>query len=226
MKECIYYLLTQKKAAHKTKHMYRPVFSCCIHIPSHSVQFCHSCHQSLLLEPLFPSTLPSLFYNLASNYWYRNDVKMILPLFHWAKHIGWHGGNSSTRLVGGTSATQTPCELYSILRINPYNWTFSNCNITFIMDQSTNKTTNEWLLQVAYEKTCSTLGALLFAWQQQQQQKQKQQKSVGYTKSKDRHTVVRSCLFWSSVFGTICPLKNLPNFRHFDDVVLNLRIHS
>ena len=41
----IYYLLTQKKAAHKTKHMSRPVFSCCIHIPSHPVQFCHSCHR-------------------------------------------------------------------------------------------------------------------------------------------------------------------------------------
>ena len=145
---------------------------------------------------------------------------MILPSFHWAKHIGWHGGNSSTRLVGGTLATQTPCELYSILRISPYNWTFPNCNIRFIMDHSTNKTTNEWLLQVAYEKTCSTLGALLFACK-----KTKQKHSVGCTKRKDRHTVGRSCLFWSSVFATICSLKNLPNFRHFD-VVLNLRIHS
>ena len=45
MKECIYYLLTEKKAAHKMKHMSRPVFSCCVHIPSHSFQFCHSCHQ-------------------------------------------------------------------------------------------------------------------------------------------------------------------------------------
>ena len=25
------------------------------------------------------------------------------------------------------------------------------------------------------------------------------------------------------MFATICPLKNLPNFRHFDDVVLNRR---
>ena len=85
------------------------------------------------------------------------------------------------------------------------------------MDQSTNKTTNEWLLQVAYGKTCPTLGALLFAWQQNH--------SVGCTKSKDRHTVCKSCLFWCSVFATICPLKNSPNFRHFDDV-LNLRLHS
>ena len=54
----------------------------------------------------------------------------------------------------------------------------------------------------------------------------KKNHSVGCTKSKDRHTVGRSCLFWSSVFTTICPLKHLPNFRHFDDVVLNLRIHS
>ena len=142
---------------------------------------------------------------------------MILPSFHWSKHIGWHRGNSSTRSVGGTSATQTPCELYSILRINPYNWTFPNCNNSFIMDQSTNKTTNEWLLEVAYGKTCPTLGALLFAWQQNH--------SVGCTKSKDRPTVRKSCLFWCSVFATICPLKNPPNFRHFNDVVLNLRIH-
>ena len=85
------------------------------------------------------------------------------------------------------------------------------------MDQSTNKTTNEWVLEVVYGKTCSTLGALLLAWQKNH--------SVGCTKSKDRHTVGRSCLFWSSVFATICPLKNLPNFRHFDDFVLNLRIH-
>ena len=117
---------------------------------------------------------------------------MILPSFHWSKHIGWHGWNSSTRLVGGTSDTQTPCELHSILRINPYKWTFPNCNISFIMDQSTNKTTNEWLLQVAYGKTCPTLGALLFTWQQNH--------NVGCMKSKDRHTVGRSCLFWSSVF--------------------------
>ena len=108
-----------------------------------------------------------------------------------------------------------PCELHSMLRINPYNWTFPNCNISFIMDQSTNKTTNKWLLQVAYGKTCPTLGALLFTWQQNH--------SVGCTKSKDRHTFGRSCLFWSSVFATICWLKNLPNFQHFD-VVLNLRI--
>ena len=84
-------------------------------------------------------------------------------------------------------------------------WTFSNCNISFIMDQSTNKTTNEWLLQVAYGKTCPTLGALLFAWQQNH--------SVGCTKSKDRHTVGKSCLFWSLVFATIFPLKNSPNFQ-------------
>ena len=49
---------------------------------------------------------------------------------------------------------------------------------------------------------------------------------MGCTKSKDRYTVRRSCLFRSSVFATICPHKNPPNFRHFDDIVLNLRIHS
>ena len=115
---------------------------------------------------------------------------MILPSFHWAKHIGWHEGNSSTRSVGGTSATQTPRELHSILCINPYNWTFPNCNISFIMDQSTNKTTNEWLLQVACGKTCPTLGALLFAWKEktnkQTNKNKKENKKVGCTKSKDR----------------------------------------
>ena len=93
---------------------------------------------------------------------------------------------------------------------------FPNCNISFIMDQSTNKTTNEWLLQVAYGKTCPTLGALLFTWQQNH--------SVGCMKSKNQHTVGKSCLFWCSVFAMICPIKNPPNFRHFDDLVLNLRI--
>ena len=97
-----------------------------------------------------------------------------------------------------------PCELHSMLRTNAYNWTFPNCNISFIMDQSTNKTTNEWLLQVAFGKTCPTLGALLFAWQQNH--------SLGCTKGKDRQTVGKSCLFWCSVFATICPLKILPIF--------------
>ena len=104
--------------------MSRPVFSCCIHIPSHSVSSVLSFLPSVTTSRaivFFDSSFS--FYNLASNYWYGNDVKMILPSFHWAKHIGWHGGNSSTRLVGGTSATQTPCELYSILRINPFEWT-------------------------------------------------------------------------------------------------------
>ena len=44
MKECIYYVLTQMKAAHKIKHMSHPVFSC-VHIPSHSFQFCHAYDQ-------------------------------------------------------------------------------------------------------------------------------------------------------------------------------------
>ena len=132
---------------------------------------------------------------------------MILPPFHWAKHIGWLGGNSSTLSVGGTSATQIPFELHSVLRIRPYNWIFPNCSISFIMDQSTNSTTNEWLLQVAYGKTCPTLGALQFAWQQNH--------SAVCTKSKDVHNTGRSCLFWSSVFATFCPLKNPHNFRSF-----------
>ena len=148
------------------------------------------------------------------------DIVMTSKWFchHWSKHIGWHGGNLSTHLVGGTLATQIPCELPSLICTNPYNWTFPSCNISFVMDQSTNKTTNEWLLQVAYGKTCATLGALQFAWQQNH--------SVVCTKSKDRHIVGRSCLFWSSVFAMICPLKNPSSFSHFDGVVLNLCLHS
>ena len=71
-----------------------------------------------------------------------NDVKIILLSFS-LSGIGWHGRHSSTRSVGGTSATQTPYEMHSILRINPCNWTFPNCNISFILDQSIKKTTNE-----------------------------------------------------------------------------------
>ena len=114
---------------------------------------CNYFYSHCFLRLFFLLSLPSPFYNLTSNYWNRNDVKIILPSFHWVKHIGWHGGKMSTRSVGGTSATQTPCELYWILRINPYEWTFQNCDISFTMDQSTNKTTNEWLLEVAYGKT-------------------------------------------------------------------------
>ena len=49
------------------------------------------------------------------------------------------------------------------------------------MDQSTNKTANEWLLQVACGKTCCTLG---LAWQNKFFFNRKN--SVGCTKSKDR----------------------------------------
>ena len=108
------------------------------------------------------------------------------------KVVRWLGGNLSIRSVGGTSATQTPSELHSVLSINPYNWTFPNCNISFIMDHSTKKTTNQCLLQVTNGKTCPTLGALLFTWQQNH--------SVGCTESKYWHTAGRSCLFWSLVF--------------------------
>ena len=69
-------------------------------------------------------------------------------------------------------------------------------------------------------EACYSLGK-----QQQQKTKQQQQHSVGCTESRDRHTAGRYCLFSSSVFATICLLNNLPNIRHFDDVVLNLRIH-
>ena len=45
--------------------------------------------------------------------------------------------------------------------------------------------------------------------------------SVGCTKTEARTDVL---LGWQILF--VFPLKNLPNFRHFDDVVLNLCIHS
>ena len=138
---------------------------------------------------------------------------MILPSFHWAKHTGWQGGNSSTRSVGRTSATQPPCELHSILCINPYNWTFPNRNISFIMDQSTNKTTNEWLLQVACGKTCPTLGALLFAWQ----------KNIVWIVRKTRTDILLADLV---CFEVRC-LPQSAKFWHFDDVILNPKIfHS
>ena len=72
------------------------------------------------------------------------DAKRCLTSAHINKnYIRWLGGNSSTRWVRGTSATQIPCKLHSVLCINPFNWTFPNCNISFIMDQSTKKTTTE-----------------------------------------------------------------------------------
>ena len=129
---------------------------------------------------------------------------MILPS-HWAKHTGWQGGNSSTRSVGWTSATHTPCELHSILCINPYNWTFPNRNISFIMDQSTNKTTNKWLLQVACGKTCPTLGALLFAWQ----------KNIVWIVRKARTDMLLADLV---CFEVRC-LPQSAKFWHFDDVI-------
>ena len=45
------------------------------------------------------------------------------------KVVRWLGGNLSNCSVGGTSATQTLCELHSVLCINPYNLTFPNCNV-------------------------------------------------------------------------------------------------
>ena len=38
---------------------------------------------------------------------------------------------------------KTPSKLHSTLCINPCKWTFPNCDISCIMDQSTNKTTSE-----------------------------------------------------------------------------------
>ena len=45
--------------------------------------------------------------------------------------VGWPGGNSSPLLVGGTSPTQTPPKLHSILLgINPHNRTFQTVTST------------------------------------------------------------------------------------------------
>ena len=39
-------------------------------------------------------------------------------------------------------------------------------------------------------------------------------------------TLLADLVCFEVVFATICPFKNPPNFCHFDDIVLNLRIHS
>ena len=93
---------------------------------------------------------------------------------------------------------------------------FPNCNISFMMDQSTNKTTNEWLLEVAYGKTCPTLGALLFAWQQNH--------SVGCTKRTNILLANLVCFDVQCLPRSAPIFKNSPNFRHFDYLVLNLHI--
>ena len=89
-------------------------------------------------------------------------------------------------LVGGTSPTKTPSKLYSTLHINAYKWTFPNCDISCIVDQSTNKTTNERDFTIVYEGKTAILGAVLFAWQQ----------TVACV---IRKTFSWCCLFWRSV---------------------------
>ena len=69
---------------------------------------------------------------------------------------------------GNFTHQTTLLKLYSALRINPYKWTFPNCDIsciTCIMDQSTNKTTNEsnftcsvWKKNVLFWEPCCSLG--------------------------------------------------------------------
>ena len=98
-----------------------------------------------------------------------------------------------------------PCELHSVLRIKPRNWTFPNCNTRFI--KQTKQQTCD--CSVAFGKTCPTLGALLFAWQQL--------KPVWVVRK------VRTDILLANLvcFDVQClPLKNPPNFRRFDDVVL------
>ena len=108
---------------------------------------------------------------------------------------------------------------------HPYNWTFPNCNWHQFHNGSVHKQNNKRVIVTSSVwEHLSYLGSLAICLAKNKTNKKHD--SVGCTKSKDRHIVGRSCLFWSSVFATICPLKNLPNFRYFDDVVLNLRIHS
>ena len=129
----------------------------------------------------------------------RRTIKWCPNRVAWAKFV--------SHSVGGTSSTKTPSKLYSTLRINPYKWTFPNCDISCIMDQpATNKTAHEsdFTSSARYWGKTALLGAVLFTWQQLNR------RSVGYTKNykylfiifgytQDEHTVNWCCLFWSEV---------------------------
>ena len=105
--------------------------------------------------------------------------------------IGWPRGNLSTHSVGRTLPTKTPSKMYSTLgpMHQPLQVTFSNCDISCIMDQSTNKTTNESdFTSSVWEKLCySGSHAVRLATNH----------SMGFTQ--DGQTVSWCCLFWSSV---------------------------
>ena len=82
------------------------------------------------------------------------------------------------------------------------------------------------MLQVAYGKTCPTLGALLFAWQKNNNKNKN--KNILLVVRKVRTDILLADLvcFESQCLPRSARLKNLHNFRHFGDVVSNLRIHS
>ena len=147
--ERMYLLSINTKEGGTQKKCPRPVFFCCVHIPSRFVKFCHSAISNYFQNHCFLR----LFLHLSI------ILRQIIDIVMMSKWFCYHfiepRGSSSTCSVGGTSAT-----LWTALRINPYNWTFPNCIISFIMDQSTNKAKNKWLLQVAYGKTCPTFAAL------------------------------------------------------------------
>ena len=104
--------------------------------------------------------------------------------------IMWPGWNSSTHSVGGTLPTKTPSKLYSTLCINPYyKQFFPNCDISCIMDQSTNKTTKESYF------TCNVWGKLWYPGSHTVPLATNH--SMGYRQ--DGHTVSWCCLFWISV---------------------------
>ena len=117
--------------------------------------------------------------------WY--GLKLPRQTMTWCPNrVAW--GKLGYSLGWGTSPTKTPSKLYSTLRINPYKWTFPNCDISCIMVQSTNKTTNEndFTSSVWEKLYCSGSRAVCLATNY----------SMGYTQ--DGHNV-SWCLFWSSV---------------------------
>ena len=222
MEDCIYYLLTQRRQ-HTKQHTCPDPCSLVVCI---FLVILFSFVILAIRNYFYSHSFLPLFLHLSIIWRQITDIVMTSKWFchhfiepniwvAWGKFVhslGWRNFGHPNTLWTVLNTTHRPLQLIV---------TFPNCNISFIMDQSTNKTTNEWLLQVAQWENLFYFWSLAIRLA-----KNKKPHSVGCTKSKDRHTVRRSCLFWSSVFATICPLKNLPNFRHFDDVVLNLRIHS
>ena len=117
--------------------------------------------------------------------WY--CLKLSRRTMKWCPNrVAW--GKFMHSLVRGTSPTKTPSKLYSALCSNPYKWNFSNCDISCIMDQSTNKTTNE------SDFTSSVWGKLCYSGSCAVRLATNH--NVGYTQ--DGH-IASWCLFWISV---------------------------